>query len=141
MKMYLSNLLSIKTWACLLAINFTMDFTVVGKWFSKYIFDDPGFLKWLLIAMAVDLVTGVWKVIVKDGWAKVTSKGLRDTVSKCIQYGSFLIITHVLTHFEINGIPQNVNFLFVEKIAYEFLILIECKSVYENLIVINPKID
>lgn len=107
---------------------------------QKYLFSDFTFLKWLVVAMICDLVTGIVKA-----WNRkepITSKGLRDTISKCVQYGVFLIITNVLTHYEINGqAVSNFNFGWLTKLAYEFVILIEIKSVYENIVAINPKLD
>ena len=91
--------------------------------------------------MILDLLTGVGKVIKQEGYRAVTSKGLRDTVSKCIQYGGFLIITHILTHFEVDGQSRMQHVRWINKLAYEFVILIEIKSVYENIVAINKKFD
>lgn len=132
----LSSLCNVKFWTLFILL----DITSVFKFFEKYIFADIGFLKWLAIAMIVDLITGVTKVWVTQGPKFITSKGLRDTIGRVIQYGSFLVITHVVTHFEIGG-QANTTFIWLNKVAYEFLILIECKSVYENIVKINPKLD
>lgn len=131
-----SSLGSVKFWSLFILL----DVTSVLSFFEKYIFADIGFLKWLAIAMIVDLITGVTKVWVTKGSKFVTSKGLRDTVGKVIQYGGFLVITHVVTHFEIGG-QADTTFIWLNKVAFEFLILIECKSVYENIVKINPKLD
>jgi hypothetical protein len=117
-----------------------LDFSGIMNFISKYLFADFTFLKFLVIACSLDLLTGITKVWVNNGMSAITSRGIRDTVSKAIQYGSFLIITHVLTHFEVGG-QTNSEFLWLNKVAYEFLILIEIKSVYENIIKINPKLD
>jgi hypothetical protein len=117
-----------------------LDLTGLLNFISKYVFADLTYLKFLAIACIIDLITGVWKVIVNEGIKSVTSRGLRDTVSKLISYGSFLIIIHILTHFEING-QVSSSFLWMNKVALEFLILVEIKSVYENIIRINPKLD
>jgi hypothetical protein len=117
-----------------------LDLTGLLNFISKYVFADLTYLKFLVIACIIDLITGVWKVIVNEGIKSVTSRGLRDTVSKLISYGSFLIIIHILTHFEING-QVSSSFLWMNKVALEFLILVEIKSVYENIIRINPKLD
>lgn len=108
---------------------------------QKYLFSDLSFLQWLTIAMVIDFVTGVTKSWKNEGTKSITSKGFRDTVSKCVQYGSFLMITHLLTHFRIGDQIVLGNFNWLEKTAYEFLILIEIKSVYENITAISPKID
>jgi hypothetical protein len=117
-----------------------LDLTGVLNFITKYIFSDLTYLKFLVVVCFIDLITGIWKVIVAHGIKFVTSKGLRDTVTKIISYGSFLVLIHVLTHFEING-QTNSAFTWLNKAALEFLILIEIKSVYENIIKINPKLD
>lgn len=111
------------------------------KWIQKYIFNDFSFLKWLMIVMAIDLVTGITRVWKNQGLKAVSSRGLRDSVTKVVQYGAFLIVTHIVTHFEIGGQVAFPNAEWVNKMAYEFLIVIEIKSVYENIIRINPKLD
>jgi len=136
MKLTLLNaLFNPKLWAgtILLQVSF-------GNFFTKYIFADVEFLKWLFIAMAVDLATGIAKVWKKEGHHAITSKGLRDTVTKFIQYGGFLIITQVLTHFQIGGQPVT-TWTWINKVAYEFILMVEVKSVYENVVAINPKLD
>lgn len=119
---------------------FLLDLTGIMTFLNKYIFSDITYLKWLVIVMLLDLITGITKVWVNDGFKAITSKGLRDSLSKVIQYASFLIVTHVLTHYQV-GDENNTNFKWLSKFAYEFLILIEIKSVYENLIKINPALD
>jgi hypothetical protein len=113
----------------------------LNDFITKYIFADIGFLKWLVIAVGLDLLTGLAKVYKKDGAKGITSKGLRDTISKIIQYGAFLIITHVVTHFEIGGQKVTGDMLWINKLAMEFILIIEVKSVYENIVEINPKFD
>lgn len=110
----------------------------IDAFITKYIFADKGFLKWLIIAMTIDLITGIAKAYVKK--EAITSKGLRDTISKVTQYGALLIITHVLTHYEIGGTPVT-NTLWINKLVMEFILIIECKSVYENIVEINPAFD
>lgn len=117
-----------------------LEVTGVFNFINKYIFSDMSFLKWLVIVMILDFITGVTKAWVNGGLKSVTSKGLRCTVSKVVQYGSFLVVTHVLTHFEIAD-KANMNYAFISKFAYEFLILIEIKSVYENIVRIDPTLD
>lgn len=117
---------------------FLLQLEPINNFIVRYLIADTGFLKWLFIAMMLDLITGIAKA-----WSKkesITSKGLRDTIVKFIQYGSFLIITHVVTHYEIAGVAVS-NYSWVNKFALEFILLIEAKSVYENIVAINPKFD
>lgn len=108
---------------------------------DKYIFKDTGFLKWLVIAMILDLITGVTKAYKQGGIKNITSKGLRDTVKKCIQYGALLIVTNVLTHYEIDGVAAIGGMMWLNKLAMEFILIIECKSVYENIVAIDSSFD
>lgn len=137
-------LLDVKLW--MIAVGTTLLETLVVDfqpipWIQKYIFSDFTFLKWLMIVMFIDLITGIARVWRTEGLHKVTSRGIRDTVIKVIQYGAFLIITHIVTHFEIGGQKSFENIDWVNKLAYQFLILIEIKSVYENIVKMNPGLD
>lgn len=133
---FLDSILNGKLWL----VTLFLQVDPMSKFVTKYIFSDLGFLKWLVIAMFVDLLSGIGKSIKQSGWSSVTSKGLRDTVTKCIQYGSFLVITHVLTHYTVEG-QTSGKLLWLNRVAMEFVILIEVKSVYENIVAINPKLD
>lgn len=140
-----NNMFSFKFLAYFLKPKFVafmlfLDVTGIIHFIQKYIFADLTYLKWLAVVMFADLVSGVTKVWKNEGLKSVTSKGLRDTVSKVISYGLFLVVIHVLTHYQIGG-ESNTSFLWINKVAYEFLILIELKSIYENVILINPKLD
>lgn len=101
-------------------------------------FSDYEFLKWLVIAVTLDLVTGIAKVWAKEGHKAVTSKGIRMTILKFIQYGAFLIITHVLANASFGS---EFSLRFIEKWAYTLLLLIEIKSVYENITAIDNRLD
>ena len=116
-------------------------FLEFSEFIKHYLFNDPDFLVWLSIAIFLDLVTGITKVLVNQGVVKVTSKAMRATLSKVIQYGSFLIITHVLTNFTVDGKVAIGSLDWIDQGAYKLLLLIEAKSVYENLSAINPKFD
>lgn len=119
-----------------------LDLSGIMKFIDKYLFSDINYLKFLIMACLFDLITGVCKVIVTEGVKKVSSKGFRDSVTKLISYGSFLFIVHLLTHFEIEGqTNSNTALLWLNKGALEFLIMIEIKSIYENIVAINPKLD
>lgn len=113
----------------------------INDFVSKYLFTDISFLKWLAIAMTIDLITGVAKVIKNQGYKAVTSSGLRDTIIKFLQYGAFILITHVLCNFEVGGQKMMTDYPWLSKAAYEFIMLIEIKSVYENIVAIDDRFD
>lgn len=131
----MKTILNLKLWVATLFLQIEP----INHFFTKYIFADSDYLIWLVIVMGLDFLTGVTKA-----WKNkeaITSKGFRNTVSKCIQYGSFLVLTHILTHFQVGGENPNVKWEWLERIAYEFLLLVEVKSVYENIVAINPSMD
>lgn len=118
-----------------------LQFTSLSEFIGKYIFNDYSFLKSLVIVMVLDLITGIAKVWKNEGAQAITSKGLRDTIIKFIQYGAFLIAAHVLTHYQIGGVSRETDLEWVNKLAKEFIIIIEVKSVYENIVRINSRFD
>lgn len=113
---------------------------LLQSFIHKYIFSETEYLIWLVIAISLDLLTGIVKVWAKEGYQAVTSKGIRMTVVKFIQYGSFLIITHVLSNVQM-GESKIMPFHFVKDWAYTLLLLIEIKSVYENITAIDNRFD
>jgi phage-related holin len=109
--------------------------------FQKYIFGDFEYVKWLLIVVLLDLITGITKAWIQEKTHKaITSKGLRMTVVKFVQYGAFLVVTHVLANFQVNGAGLPA-FSFIDSWAFFLLMLIEIKSVYENIVAIDPRWD
>lgn len=105
---------------------------------QRYVYSDWNFLVSLLILMFLDLVTGVAKAY-KTGKI-VTSTGLRDTLIKIFQYGVALIVIHVLVSFQVNG--QEVTLLnYADEAGYTFLIVIEAKSIFENLQKVDGRLD
>jgi hypothetical protein len=112
--------------------------SVINEFVRTYMFSDYEFLKWLVIVVSLDLISGIAKVWAKEGHQAITSKGIRMTVLKFIQYGAFIIVTHIVANA-----PFGVNFSlhFVEKWAYSLLLLIEIKSVYENITAIDNRLD
>lgn len=104
--------------------------TMIWHFINKFIFHDWEFLGFLVVVMALDLITGMRKAYILKQF--ILSKGLRKTVNKAIQYFSFLIICHVLASFEVDG--KSYHFLdWLPKVSCVYLILVECKSVLENI--------
>jgi hypothetical protein len=119
-------------------IGILLQITPADNFIKTYLFSDLSFLKWLFIASGLDLLTGIAKAYKNK--QPITSRAMRDTITKIIQYGAFLIITHVLTHYQIDG-QSSKTLEWVNKLAMEYIILVEIKSVYENIVAINPKFD
>lgn len=108
--------------------------------FQKYVYNDWNFLIFLGVLMLVDLITGILKSVKKSGWSSIQSKGIRDTGIKLIEYGAFLITIHVLVAFQVDGKP--LGWLsYGDELGYSFLIVVEAKSIFENLQATNPDLN
>ena len=128
----LESVSDIKVWL------WTVAATSLLPTFERYVFSDWDFLAYLLVMMLCDLASGLG-VALKDRVA-VTSIGLRRTVLKCIQYGLFLIVMHVLAHFTIKG-EEQIAYHYITQGAFILLMGIEGKSVLENLKKMDDRLD
>lgn len=118
------QLMNIRMWVASILIS------TLWHFINKFIFHDWEFLGFLVVVMTLDLITGMRKAYILKQF--ILSTGLRKTVNKGIQYFSFLIICHVLASFEVDGISY--HFLdWLPKVSCVYLILVECKSVLENI--------
>ena len=117
---------------------FTFIATPIMTFTEKYLFADWQFLKWLMLFMLLDLITGVTKA-----WhlkQAITSYGFRRTVIKAVQYGVFLIVMHILDNFEVDGERVEL-FGWIVTGAYSFLMGIEGKSILENIATLDKRFD
>lgn len=107
---------------------------------EKYIFNDWQFLKYLIIVMILDIFSALCRVYLTEGKESITSRGMRQTVVKSVQYFVFLITIHLLTNIHVNG-DRITIYDWIIDIAYTFLIVIEIRSIWENLMKMNNKFD
>ena len=112
--------------------------TPVSLFIEKYIFADWQFIKWLVLMMALDLITGIIKAVIKN--ETISSYGFRRTAMKGMQYSIFLIVMHILENYEIDNEKVGM-FDWMTRGAYSFLIGIEGKSVLENIAVFDKRFD
>lgn len=126
--MKLESLIVIKY--SLTTLIYSMSFATIISLFQKYAFSDFEYAKYLLILMLLDLITGITKAMKNK--VAVTSYGLKRTCIKVIQYFAFVVTIHVVSHFEISGQSQDL-FNWLPRVAYIYLILIEAKSIFENI--------
>ena len=129
---FVQHIQDVKVWI------FTFIATPAISFTEKYLFADWQFLRWLVLFMMIDLITGIIKA--KHQGGAITSYGIRRTVIKAVQYGVFLIVMHILDHFEINGNPVEM-FGWIVAGAYSFLMGIEGKSILENISVLDKRFD
>ena len=116
-------------------------YATISSWLLNliqvYLYAEFDILPYLFVVILVDLITGLGKAV-KNKEA-VLSKGLRRTLDKVIQYGAFLIVTHVLAKPEISY-PFSKHIAWLPKSAAIYLILVEMKSILENIYGANKQI-
>lgn len=98
-------------------------------------------LIWLGLAMALDLITGVAKAVRNN--VPRTSTGFRKTVVKFIQYGGAIAIGIILANVSEfrNDDSSEWIYKYFSNTMLLFMIYIEIKSVFENLIEVSPDSD
>lgn len=88
------------------------------------------------ILIMVDLITGILAAKKRGEWTKlkeIKSAGLRRTFSKSWIYLTGIGIGFLIEHYMLQG------FIPISKIAAGYISLVEGKSIYENLDVINAQ--
>ncbi len=95
---------------------------------------DVHLLFWVVIAIGLDLLTGVLKakLVNQD---KITSHGFRDTLQKIVQYSIAISLTTLLA----NAAPLgDSTAVWISKGLLAFIIYIEAYSICENALAFNP---
>lgn len=77
------------------------------------------------VLIAIDLLTGVYKVIRTEGVKALTAKGFRKTADKIVLFPVGIIAAHVL---EVYWMPE----LPVMRISTSWFAITEVKSIFEN---------
>lgn len=86
------------------------------------------------ILIAIDFFTGIWASWKADGIASITSKRMKDSVTKMIMYNALIITCMVTEAYLITRIP------FIE-VGLGIIATVETKSIFENIEkVLNIKI-
>lgn len=107
-------------WALLLAPVFVF--------FERYIFNDFGYLPWLVVLIALDTGLGFGLAIIRR---EIDKDKFGDILIKVTVYSSCLIVGHVLENFTVSGdtIPGG-NYMKI--LIYVAIIIKESISVLEN---------
>lgn len=98
-------------------------------------------LIWLGLTMTLDLMTGVAKAVRNN--VPRTSTGFRKTVVKFIQYGGAISIGIILANVSEFRKDDSSEWIYkyFSNTMLLFMIYIEIKSVFENLIEVSPDSD
>jgi hypothetical protein len=119
----------------------TLLFKVSVPFLLAIVLPPSGLLIWLGLAMTLDLITGVAKAIRNN--VPRTSTGFRQTVVKFIQYGGAIAIGIILANVSEFRKDESSEWIYkyFSNSMLIFMIYIEIKSVFENLIEISPDSD
>jgi phage-related holin len=103
---------------------------------EKYLFDDWNFLSSLGVLILVDTVFGV-----QHHWVlhTISSRAFSRLFTKCFIYLGLLVLTHVLTTFQVHGKPQ-VLFSWFDTFMYSCMMAREGLSILEHVAGIEPRL-
>jgi phage-related holin len=123
--------LSAKT---ILSLRWALMLTPVLVVVEKYLFKDWHFLGSLCVLIMVDTVFGV-----QHHWVKhsISSRAFSRLFTKCTIYLGLLVLTHQLTTFEIDGVPNQV-FTWFDTFMYSCMMAREAVSILEHMSGVAP---
>lgn len=135
MKVLLSKLLPFST-KTLLSLPVGVVLTPVLVFIERYLFDDWNFLSSLGVLILVDTVFGV-----QHHWVKhtISSRAFSRLFTKCGIYLGLLVLTHVLTHYQVQGKPQ-ILFAWFDTFMYSCMMAREGLSILEHIAYIEPRL-
>ena len=101
---------------------------------EKYLFNDWQFLSALFVLILLDTLLGIWKNLKTKS---LSSRGFAGFFEKRGLYASFLIVTHVLITFTVDGKAVGV-FAWIDNVFYSAIMVREAISILENIGAIKP---
>lgn len=103
---------------------------------EKYLFNDWSFLSSLGVLILVDTVFGV-----QHHWVAhtISSRAFSRLFTKCGIYLGLLVLTHVLTTYQVHGKPQ-VLFSWFDTFMYSAMMAREGLSILEHVAGIEPRL-
>jgi hypothetical protein len=104
-----------------------------GHLFEKYVFNDWNALGFLAVLFLIDTALGMGRSFSQS---RFHSRGMRQMFRKLIEYSAGIIIGHVFCGIEIDG--AQIGFVkvggpFFKWVIYVFIMIIEVKSIDENM--------
>lgn len=79
----------------------------IGIFINTYLFNDWSFGRWLLLTIALDTGTGIWKSIKADGLKSLNMDKFKKMLEKLAIYGILLVVGHILVSYKASG--KNLN--------------------------------
>lgn len=114
----------------------SLSWATSSEFFNKYIFSDWEFLPFIIVLIALDTLTGVWKSVKRHDFSSYSFGGF---MTKVILYAVFLAVIHNLTNFSQKETVVAM-FSWVQQLCYAALVVREAVSIIENIGVIAPKL-
>jgi phage-related holin len=110
--------------------------TPVLGFIEKYLFNDWNFLSSLGVLILVDTVFGV-----QHHWVQhsISSRAFSRLFTKCGIYLGLLVLTHVLTTYQVQGKPQ-ILFAWFDTFMYSCMMAREGLSILEHIAGIEPRL-
>jgi phage-related holin len=103
--------------------------------FTKIVIPGTTLLPWMFVSLFIDFLTGILKAFVMK--EKITSKRMRDTITKILQYVGSIVLVTILVNITFGKNNETVGF--IVNGLYSLMILIELRSVAENFRDMSPK--
>lgn len=103
---------------------------------ETYFFDDWEFLKFLLVAMLIDWIWGfalAWKA------RAVSQEGFQKFGKKLAEYGTLLILGHIMLNARSGGDPITV-FGYLTTTIHGYLLVREAISILEKIARVSPSL-
>lgn len=101
---------------------------------ETYFFDDWEFLKYLVVAMVIDWAWGfalAWKT------RTISQEGFGKFGKKLAEYGTLLILGHIMLHARSGGEPITV-FSYLTTTMHGYLLVREAISILEKIARVSP---
>jgi toxin secretion/phage lysis holin len=129
-------LFNFQAWLTSAKTLFSLGAALVLTFVEKYLFNDWNFLAYLGVLIVVDTVFGV-----QHHWVQhtISSRAFSRLFTKCIIYMGLLVLTHVLTTFQVHGKPQ-VLFSWFDTFMYSCMMAREGLSILEHIAGIEPRL-
>jgi toxin secretion/phage lysis holin len=103
------------------------------EYFEKYIFQDWGFAKYLIVPIILDTILGARRAVKQK---KFTWKRFDKILDKLVSYISILILVHVMTSFTVDDKTINV-FNWMRVAVFSGLIAKEGYSIIKNIAAVD----
>jgi len=113
--------------------------TIFRELFAKYIFNDWQFVGFLFVAIILDTVLAMGKVVKYQGWKELNFKEAERFFVKIFLYFGVLILSHILGNFTIHGKP-NTYFTWIDGFLYFYIMAKEGLSVAKNFNALSPSL-